>query len=80
MFTDYDALEKEKKIQRAMLEVRSKYVANACFYREEYIGRCYNVGAEHADWRPSRLIPVLRFTTDRNEGSEMRCYAHALGI
>ena len=31
MFTDYDALEKEKKIQRAMLEVRSKYVANAVF-------------------------------------------------
>ena len=31
MFTDYDALEKEKKIQSAMLEVRTKYGANALF-------------------------------------------------
>ena len=30
-FTDYDALEKEKKIQAAMLEVRSKFGANAVF-------------------------------------------------
>ena len=30
-FTDYDALEKEKKIQRAMLEVRRKYGASAVF-------------------------------------------------
>ena len=31
MFTDYEALEKEKKIQGAMLEVRSKYGPNAIF-------------------------------------------------
>ena len=31
MFTDYDALEKEKKIQGAMLKVRSKFGANALF-------------------------------------------------
>jgi DNA polymerase V len=31
MFTDYDALEKEKQIQSAMLEVRTKYGANALF-------------------------------------------------
>ena len=30
-FTDYDAMEKEKKIQNAMLEVRAKYGANALF-------------------------------------------------
>lgn len=30
-FTDYDALEKERKIQSAMLEVRKKYGANALF-------------------------------------------------
>ena len=29
LFTDYDALEKEKRIQRAMLDVRRKYGANA---------------------------------------------------
>ena len=31
LFTDYEALEKEKKIQRAMLEVRKRYGANAVF-------------------------------------------------
>ena len=31
LFTDYDALEKERKIQSAMLEVRRKYGANALF-------------------------------------------------
>ena len=31
MFTDYDALEREKKIQGAMLKVRSKFGANALF-------------------------------------------------
>lgn len=31
LFTDYSALEKEKKIQAAMLEVRAKYGANALF-------------------------------------------------
>ena len=31
LFTDYDALEKERKIQSAMLEVRKKYGANALF-------------------------------------------------
>ncbi len=30
-FTDYDALEKERKLQGALLEVRSKYGANALF-------------------------------------------------
>ena len=29
MFTDYDAMEKERKIQRAMLSVRQKYGKNA---------------------------------------------------
>ena len=29
LFVDYDALEKEKKIQGAMLKVRQKYGANA---------------------------------------------------
>ena len=31
LFTDYDALEKEKKIQGALLQVRSKFGANALF-------------------------------------------------
>ena len=31
LFTDYDALEKERKIQGALLKVRSKYGANALF-------------------------------------------------
>jgi len=31
LFTDYDALEKEKKMQGAMLKVRSKFGANALF-------------------------------------------------
>ncbi len=31
MFTDYEALEKERKIQRAMLEVRRRYGPNAVF-------------------------------------------------
>ncbi len=31
LFTDYDALEKEKKIQGAMLKVRSKFGANVLF-------------------------------------------------
>ncbi len=31
LFTDYDALERENRIQRAMLEVRKKYGANAVF-------------------------------------------------
>lgn len=31
LFTDYDALEKERKIQRALLEVRSKFGPNALF-------------------------------------------------
>ena len=31
LFTEYDALEKERKIQSAMLEVRRKYGANALF-------------------------------------------------
>ena len=30
-FTDYNALEREKKIQAAMLKVRSKFGANALF-------------------------------------------------
>ena len=29
LFTDYDALEKERKLQRALLEVRKKYGTNA---------------------------------------------------
>lgn len=31
LFTDYDALERERKIQAAMLEVRAKYGSNALF-------------------------------------------------
>ena len=31
LFTDYAALEKEKKLQAAMLKVRSKFGANALF-------------------------------------------------
>ena len=29
LFTDYDALEKERRMQRALLEVRQKYGSNA---------------------------------------------------
>ena len=31
LFTDYDMLEREKRIQRAMLEVRKRYGAGAVF-------------------------------------------------
>ena len=31
LFVDYDSLEKERRIQRAMIEVRQKYGASAIF-------------------------------------------------
>ena len=54
MFTDYDALEKEKKIQSAMLEVRTKYGANAVFTGKNMLegattlGRNMQIGGHRA--------------------------------
>lgn len=54
MFTDYDALEKEKKIQSAMLEVRAKYGANAVFTGKNMLegattlGRNMQIGGHRA--------------------------------
>jgi DNA polymerase V len=53
-FTDYDALEKEKKIQGALLEVRSKYGANALFTGKNMmkgattLGRNMQIGGHRA--------------------------------
>ena len=53
-FTDYDALEKEKKIQGALLEVRSKYGANALFTGKNMVkgattlGRNMQIGGHRA--------------------------------
>ncbi len=54
MFTDYDALEREKKIQSAMLEVRTKYGANAVFTGKNMLegattlGRNMQIGGHRA--------------------------------
>jgi len=53
-FTDYDVLEKEKKIQAAMLEVRSKFGANAVFTGKNMtkgattLERNMQIGGHHA--------------------------------
>ena len=54
LFTDYDALEREKKIQSAMLEVRSKFGANALFTGKNMLegattlGRNQQIGGHRA--------------------------------
>ena len=37
LFTDYDALEKEKRLQKALLEIRSKFGANAVLKGTNYM-------------------------------------------
>ena len=54
LFTDYDALEKEKRLQAAILEIRSRFGANAVLkgtnYMESGTARERNgqIGGHHA--------------------------------